>query len=141
MKEDYSTDTRGAPVDTSTWDPSREPLTLPNGNQHHEAARGLGQALGLHPIPAFTTLAVNAMMFGGTVLTMGVLAPLAILVAVVLAYITYRAQRRFYGDDHDAALVKSLAVGLVTAIPLGLPAFLTVPSTLVGIVHTLRRKS
>lgn len=140
MEAPYRTETREAPLGASPWEQPIEPLTPSTGNPHHEASRGFGQAFGLHPIPALTTLAVNAMLFGGTVLTMGALAPLAVLVAGVLAFITYRAQQRFYGDDHDAALVKALAVGLLTAIPVGLPMFLTVPSAVVGIVHTLRRK-
>ena len=80
------------------------------------------------------------MLFTGTIMTMGALAPVAIIVGGALGFITYRAQRRFYGDDHDAALVKALAVALLTAIPVGLPAFLTVPSAVVGVVHTIRRK-
>jgi hypothetical protein len=79
------------------------------------------------------------MLFAGAVFSMGALALLAPAVAIVLAVITYRAQMRFYGDDHDAALVKALAVGLISAIPVGLPTFLTVPSGVVGLVHTLRK--
>jgi hypothetical protein len=94
---------------------------------------------GLHPIPAITTLAVNAMLFGGQVVTMGALVPLSFVVAVVLGVITFKSQVRFYGDDAEAARIKALAVGLLTAIPFGLPAFLTVPSAVVGVVHTLRR--
>jgi hypothetical protein len=128
------TDTRAS--EPLTYNDYSSPMCSEN---HHAAARGLGQALGLHPIPALTTLAVNAMLFGGTVLSMGALAPVAILVAAVLGYITYRCQRSMYGDSHDAALVKALAVGLITAIPVGLPAFLAVPSAVVGVFHTLRR--
>ena len=118
-----------------------EPVeTRPGASPREWAARGFGQVFGLHPISAVTTLAVNAMLFGGTIFTMGALALVASIVAAVLGYITYKAQRRFYGDDHDAALVKSVAVALITAIPVGLPAFLTVPSTVVGLIHTLRRK-
>lgn len=137
---DYATETRDAAAsEPLAYDASPPPL---RDDAHPLAhARGFGQAFGLHPIPALTTLAVNAMLFGGTVITMGTLAPIAIIVAAVLGFITYRCQQRMYGDDHDAALVKALAVGLITAIPVGLPAFLTVPSTVVGVFHTLRRKS
>jgi len=136
---DYPIDTQDATAsEPLRYDESPPPL---RDDAHPVAhARGFGQAFGLHPIPALTTLAVNTMLFTGTVMTMGALVPLAILVALVLAFITYRAQRRFYNDDHDAALVKALAVALLTAIPVGLPAFLTVPSAVVGVVHTLRRK-
>jgi hypothetical protein len=80
------------------------------------------------------------MLFTGVVFSMGALAVLAPIVAVGVGIITYKSQRRFYNDDHDAALVKALAVGLITAIPVGLPVFLTVPSGVVGLVHTLRRQ-
>jgi len=108
---------------------------------HTTAHRTFGQLFGLHPIPAATTFVVNEMLFAGAVFSMGSLALLAPAVAIVLGVITYKAQRRFYNDDHDAALIKSLVVGLITAVPVGLPAFLTVPSGVVGLVHTLRSKA
>lgn len=104
------------------------------------SARGFAQVFGLHPIPAVTTLAVNAMLFTGELATLGALVPLALVVAVVLGVLTFICQRRMYGDDDTEALVKALAVCLLTAIPTGLPSFLTAPSALVGLVHTIRRK-
>jgi hypothetical protein len=147
----YSPENRGARASQPPpFQSSRRPPELPPGfeihepshgsDSHHVAARGFGQLYGLHPIPALTTFVANEMLFGGMVITMGALFPLALGVAIVLGIITYKAQRSMYGDDHDAALVKSLAVGLITCIPVGLPAFLTVPSGVVGLVHTLRRR-
>jgi hypothetical protein len=103
------------------------------------AHRGFGQLFGLHPIPAATTFVANEMLFAGAVFSMGTLALLAPIVAVGLGIITYKSQRRLYNDDHDAALIKALAVGLISAIPVGLPTFLTVPSGVIGLVHTLRK--
>lgn len=60
-------------------------------NPHHPA-RGFGQMYGLHPIPAITTLAVNAMIFGGQIVMAGMLVPLALAAAAVLGVITYRSQ-------------------------------------------------
>jgi hypothetical protein len=124
----------------SSLRPGEPPGTLDNASPQHAAARGLGKMLGLHPISGVTTVAANAMLFTGTVMTMGALVPVAIIVAAVLGFITYKAQRCFYADNHDAALVKALAVALLTAIPVGLPMFLMVPSAVVGVVHTIRRK-
>lgn len=104
------------------------------------AAHGVGQVFGLHPIPAVMTLAVNAMLFTGELATMGALVPVAFVVAIVLGFITYRSQMRLYGDDSEAAMIKAVAVALLTAIPTGLPSLLTVPSGVVGVVHTIRRK-
>src|SRR5580692_1368429 len=108
--------------------------------RHSAVARGFGQMFGLHPIPAVLTLAVNAMLFGGELATMGTLIPLGFVVAIVLAVITQKAQKRLYGDDDETALIKAMAVALLTAIPTGLPAFLTVPSGVVGFVHTIRKR-
>lgn len=80
------------------------------------------------------------MLFGGTIATGGAIWPFALVVAAVLGFITYRAQMRFYGDDSEAAMIKAVSVSLLTAIPTSLPGFLTVPSAVVGVVHTLRRK-
>ena len=132
----YGTDTREA--EPLAYDASPPPK---HGDAQPVAhARGFGQAFGLHPIPAVMTLTINTMLFTGTVFTLGALVPVAIGVAAVLGFITYRCQQRMYGDNHDAALVKALSVGVITAIPVGLPMFLTVPSAVVGVIHTLRGK-
>ena len=58
----------------------------------------------------------------------------------VLGVIAYLAQRKWYGDDKDSALIKALILGFLTAIPTPLPAMLTVPSGILGLVHKWRRK-
>lgn len=128
---------------TETCEPPVYDYSPPSTSRdvHPAVSRGIGQAFGLHPIPAIATLAADAMLFGGTFASGGLLAPLALVVAVVLGYITYKSQMRFYGDDAETAKIKAVAVGLISAIPVGMPFFLTVPSTVVGVVHTLRRKS
>jgi hypothetical protein len=61
-------------------------------------------------------------------------------VGIVLGFITYRAQRHWYRDDRESAIIKGLIVGLLTAIPTSLPGFLTIPSGVIGLVHMLHRK-
>jgi ABC-type xylose transport system permease subunit len=80
------------------------------------------------------------MLFGGEVATMGAGALLSVPAGVVLGVITYKAQRHWYGDDRESALIKGLIVGLLTAIPTSLPGLLTIPSGVVGLLHMLRRK-
>jgi hypothetical protein len=142
MSPNYRTETDEATAFRSRFVPYEEADMPPHirSGDHHPAARTFGQAFGLHVIPGVTTVTVNAMLFGGMIITMGALWIVALIVAGVLGYLTYRCQRSMYGDTHDAALVKSMAVFLITAIPVGLPAFLTVPSIVVGLVHTLRGK-
>lgn len=105
-----------------------------------QASRGLSQLFGLDPRIAFLMFIVDMMLFGGEVLTFGLLIPVAMAAGAVLGFITYRAQRRWYGDDHDAALIKGAIVGLLTAIPTPLPALLYVPSGILGLIHMARTR-
>jgi hypothetical protein len=105
------------------------------------ASKGhFGQHFGLDPRVTFLTLAVDTMLFGGVVVTMGTTALLSVPAGAVLGLITYKAQRHWYRDDRESALIKALIVGLLTAIPTGLPGILTIPSGVIGLAHLLRRK-
>jgi hypothetical protein len=104
------------------------------------APRGLTQLFGLDPRIAFLMFLIDLMLFGGEVLTLGLLIPVAMIAGVVLGFITYRAQKRWYGDDHDAALIKGAIVGLLTAIPTPLPAIAYLPSGLLGLIHVARAR-
>ena len=98
-----------------------------------------GQMFGLDPRITVLTLVVDAMLFGGTLVTAGAGALLGVPAAIALGFITYKAQRHWYGDDRESAIIKGLIVGLLTAIPTSLPGFLTIPSGIVGLVHLLPR--
>jgi hypothetical protein len=116
------------------------PQYLPPYSQHAVKARGFGQVFGIHPAIASLTLIVDLMLFGGEVATMGALLPVSIGAGAVLGVIAYLAQRKWYGDDKDSAAIKSLILGLLTAIPTPLPAILSVPSGIVGLIHNWRKK-
>ena len=107
---------------------------------HAERVRGFGQKFGIHPAIASLTLIVDLMLFGGEVATMGAILPVSIGAGIVLGVIAYLAQRKWYGDDHDSAAIKALVLGFLTAIPTPLPAILSVPSGIVGLIHNFRRK-
>ena len=80
---------------------------------------------------------VDTMLFGGTVATLGASTVVSVPAGIVLGLITYRAQRHWYGDDRESAMLKGLIVGLLTAIPTSLPGLLTIPSGIVGLLHML----
>jgi hypothetical protein len=101
--------------------------------------RGFGQMWGIHPGIAFLTLILDMMLFGGEVVTGGISLLISVAVAFVLAVITFLAQRKWYDDDSESALIKALILGLLTAIPTALPAVIYVPSGVVGLVHNLRK--
>ena len=109
----------------------------------HQAAassRGFLQLFGLDPRIAVLTFLVDTMLFGGTVVSFGLLIPIAMAAGVVLGLITYRAQIRWYGDDREAALIKGCIIGLLTAIPTPLPALVYLPSAIIGLLNRTRHR-
>jgi hypothetical protein len=92
---------------------------------------------GLHPAMAFLTVVVDTMVFSGDIISGGLLLPVAFGAAIVLGIVTFLFQRKYYGDENDAALVKSLIITLLSAIPSPIPYALFVPA---GIVGLFRRK-
>src|SRR5271165_337340 len=115
----------------------------PMRQDHQQAARsarGFTQIFGLDPRIAFLTFVIDLMLFGGEVLTFGLLIPIALVAGIVLGFITYRAQMRWYGDDRESALIKGVIVGLLTGIPTPLPAVVYVPSGILGLIHVARNR-
>jgi hypothetical protein len=110
----------------------------------HAASKGLGQIFGIDPRIAFLAFVVDLMLFGSAAATMGIdlpiLIPLAIAAGIVLGRITYKVQMKWYGDDHDSATIKAAIIGLLTAIPVGIPAIVWVPSGLLGFLHNARKR-
>jgi len=117
------------------------PYSAPQANP---VSKTFDQIFGIDPRIAFLAFVVDLMLFGTEAATMGlalpVLIPLAIAAGVVLGRITYKAQLKWYGDDHDSAMIKAGIVGLLTAIPVGIPAIVWVPSGLLGLLHNARKK-
>jgi hypothetical protein len=54
------------------------------------------------------TLAVDLMVFGGVAVTLGAGEPIALAASIPLGVITYLAQKKWYGDDNENALLKGL---------------------------------
>ena len=107
------------------------------GNIHQAASHGMAQTFGMHPASAFATVAADMALHAADVVSAGLLIPFSALAAVVLAFIVYRMQRGWFGDDHNSALIKCGIVFLLTLIPSPLPYMLFVPA---GIMGFFRRK-
>jgi hypothetical protein len=105
------------------------------GENHCTASGGLAQFFGLDVRAAMLAVGVDLMVFAGDALSLETLIPLGIAVAAVLGVIVYRIQRKWYGDDHESALIKSMIVALVTAIPIPLTPLIAIPG---GIVAAIR---
>jgi hypothetical protein len=86
---------------------------------------------------AFLTIIVDLMMNFGTAATLGALWVATIPVGLVLGTIAFLAQKKWYGDDNESAIIKALIVALLTAIPAPISPVL-IPS---GIAGLFRRKN
>ena len=93
---------------------------------------------GLHPAVAFLTVAVDLMLNFGTYITWGALWVATIPIGLVVGVIAYMAQKKWYGDDDQSAIIKALIVALLTAIPAPLSPIL-IPSGIMGFFN--RKKS
>jgi hypothetical protein len=120
-----------------TWPPTPQ---APPYAHHAARARGFSQVFGIHPAVASLTVIVDLMLFGGEVATMGAILPISIGAGALLGTIAYFSQRKWYGDDKESAAIKAMILGLLTAIPTPLPAILSLPSGIVGLIHNLRKK-
>lgn len=121
--------------------PSSGPMTTtPAAVPVPKAAAGFAQMFGLHPMIALLAIVLDVMLFGGEIASAGLLVAFSILAGGVFGFITFLAQRKWYGDDETGALIKALIMGLLTAIPTPLPAFLYVPAGAVGLFKKLRGK-
>jgi hypothetical protein len=104
------------------------------------APRGAVAAFGLDPRVALLTVLVDLMANSATIVTAGLLYEVEFGAAVVLAFITYKAQRAWYGDDRDSALIKASIVGLLTAIPVPITPLFALPGGAIGLLRAFRRK-
>ena len=106
----------------------------------HRSSGGFAQTFGLDYRIALMAIGLDSMLFATTTFSMGLLLPLAFMAGLVFSLITYKAQKKWYGDDSESALIKALIVGLLTAIPVGIPALLYIPSGVLGGLKMLRGK-
>ena len=97
--------------------------------------------VGIHPAVAVLVIAVDSMLFGGTVATGGIGWVASVPVGIVLGAAAGLIQRRGSPqDDLGLAAGKGLVVGLLTAIPTPLPAVLVAGAGTAGAVTMFRQR-
>jgi hypothetical protein len=104
------------------------------------AARGFAASFGLDPRVALLTVLVDLMANSATIVSAGLLYEVELGAAVVLTFVAYKAQRAWYGDDPDSALIKALVVGLLTAIPVPISPLFALPGGAIGLLRLLRHE-
>jgi len=100
-------------------------------------ARGMAQAMGIHPAIALFTLCIDLMSFGGEAGSFGLFLPFSALMAGAVGYVTYHGQQSWFGDSQQSAKTKAVMLAVLTFIPSPLPAVLYAP---LGFVGMFRRK-
>jgi hypothetical protein len=119
----------------------RRSLEVPSSSPAHPAAaRGFMSTFGLDPRVALLTVLVDLMANSATIVSAGLLYEVELGAAVVLAFIAYKAQRAWYGDDRDSALIKALIVGLLTAIPVPITPLFALPGGVIGLLRQFQRR-
>ena len=97
--------------------------------------------VGIHPAVAVVVVAVDSMLFGGTVATGGIGWAASVPVGIVLGAAAGLIQLR--GSPQDGlglAAAKGLVVALLTAIPTPLPAVLVAGAGTAGAVTMFRQR-
>lgn len=110
----------------------RRPIPPPLGKN---AEVSFGSTFGLDPRAALLVMLVDMMLFGGEIISMGLLVFLSFVVSIVLGIIVFRIQKAWYGDQDGTALTKALIVGLVTAIPTPLTPLIAIPGGAIGLIR------
>lgn len=132
------------PYQTSTPYQREAPQSAYSAPRPGMLPKSIDQIFGIDPRVAFLAFIVDLMLFGSAAATAGLdlplLIPISIVAGIVLGRITYKAQMKWYGDDHDSAMIKASIIGLLTAIPVGIPAIVWVPSGVLGWLHNARKK-
>jgi hypothetical protein len=106
-----------------------------------EKVKNFSQMFGIHPIVAFSLFAIDWMLFGSEIVTLGtdwvVTAPIGLLLGIAAIFV----QRYSFKDDLGVAIGKGLLLGLLTAIPTALPSLGMIPFAAIGAVKLLSGKN
>ncbi len=108
--------------------------------QQPNLAKGLMQMFGLDPRAAALVTLVDLMMITLDILSGATFIVIGIGVAAYIAFLVYKMQRKFFGDDHDASLIKAMIVGLLMAIPVPLTPILAILCGITGTLQLVRRR-
>lgn len=97
------------------------------------------RSFGLHPVIALVltivAVVVNVFAWG----TFGLGEIIALPAAPFVAILTWKMQKRYYGDDNLTAFLKGLAAMVLTILPIFLAPFVFIPAGIVGWVWGKRR--
>ena len=102
---------------------------------------GIWAVIGIHPAAAAGVVAVDSMLFGGTIATGGigwiVSVPIGLALGIAVTLIQHRGSPQ---DDFFHAVGKGILIAILTAIPTSLPSAFVVASGTAGAVSMLQQR-
>jgi hypothetical protein len=113
------------------------PPALPS-MPHANASRSLAGLFDLNISVAVLAIVADVVLFAGDVCTLGGMTPIIFFFAIVLGVITYLIQTNWHRDDRNSALIKSLIIFFLTALPGPITPLFAVPAALVSVVRKIR---
>lgn len=97
--------------------------------------------IGIHPAGAVGVVAIDWMLFGGTVATAGIgwvaSVPIGVALGVAVTLIQHRGSPK---DDLALAAAKGILVAILTAIPTALPSVFSGALGIAGAVPMFRKR-
>jgi hypothetical protein len=94
------------------------------------AVQNLARLLGLDIRAALLAILVDLLVFSIDSLSMELLLPLGGVLAVALGLVVYHIQKQH--DAHRVALIKGLAIGILTFIPVPITPIFSLPAVLLS---------
>jgi hypothetical protein len=133
MNNQIQNTTTTPPVMANNTTPAVPP-TIDNHSFSGRMVVGLAEMFDLDIKSSRATILVDLMIFGGSLLTLGIGWIVLVFAAGILAYITYGWQKTDYGDTSEKAINKALLVTLLTGIPVPI-------ATALGVYMALTKKT
>jgi hypothetical protein len=103
------------------------------------AVKNLSQLLGLDIRAALLAILVDLLVFSIDTLSMEMLLPLGAVLAAALGLVVYHIQRQ--QDSHRSALIKAIAIGILTFIPVPITPIFSLPAGLLSFFKPVSTKS
>jgi hypothetical protein len=97
------------------------------------AVKNLSHLLGLDMRAALLAILVDLLVFSIDTLSMEMLLPLGAVLAAALGLVVYHIQRQH--DSHRSALIKAIAIGILTFIPVPITPIFSLPAAILGLVQ------
>ena len=110
---------------------------MSDNNRNTSSIAGFCNILGLHPIVGFGMFAIDQLIFGMNMISMGFLIPVSIIIGILMTFAAILIQKSGTPDGWGMAIGKGIMVGIITAIPTSISSICLIPSAVLGTIGML----